>query len=38
MDEILYLEKPNLKKPYLIIGFEGWPNAAEVSSFLGVFT
>jgi len=33
MDEILYLEKPNLKKPYLIIGFEGWPNAAEVSSF-----
>ncbi len=32
MEEILYLEKPNLIKPYLIIGFEGWPNAAEVSS------
>lgn len=33
MEEILYLEKPDLHKPYLIIGFEGWPNAAEVSSF-----
>jgi len=33
MEDIIYLEKPNLKKPYLIIGFEGWPNAAEVSSF-----
>jgi proteasome assembly chaperone (PAC2) family protein len=33
MDEIIYLEKPHLTKPYLIIGFEGWPNAAEVSSF-----
>jgi proteasome assembly chaperone (PAC2) family protein len=33
MEEITYLEKPNLHKPYLIIGFEGWPNAAEVSSF-----
>ena len=32
MEEILYLEKPNLNKPYLVIGFEGWPNAAEVSS------
>jgi proteasome assembly chaperone (PAC2) family protein len=32
MDEILYFEKPNLVKPYLIVGFEGWPNAAEVSS------
>ena len=32
MEEIIYLEKPNLVKPYLIIGFEGWPNAAEVSS------
>ena len=32
MDEIIYLEKPHLTKPYLIIGFEGWPNAAEVSS------
>jgi proteasome assembly chaperone (PAC2) family protein len=33
MEEIIYLEKPNLTKPYLIIGFEGWPNAAEVSSY-----
>jgi len=33
MGEINYLEKPTLNKPYLIIGFEGWPNAAEVSSF-----
>jgi len=32
MEEIIYLEKPNLSRPYLIIGFEGWPNAAEVSS------
>ena len=32
MEEILYLETPNLNKPILIIGFEGWPNAAEVSS------
>ena len=32
MEEILYLEKPNLSKPILIIGFEGWPNAAEASS------
>jgi proteasome assembly chaperone (PAC2) family protein len=33
MEDIIYLEKPNLKKPYFIMGFEGWPNAAEVSSF-----
>jgi proteasome assembly chaperone (PAC2) family protein len=33
MEEIIYLEKPILNKPYFIIGFEGWPNAAEVSSF-----
>ena len=33
MEEIIYFEKPTLNKPYLIIGFEGWPNAAEVSSF-----
>ena len=33
MEEIIYLEKPTLHKPYFIIGFEGWPNAAEVSSF-----
>lgn len=33
MDKITYLETPKLHRPYLIIGFEGWPNAAEVSSF-----
>jgi proteasome assembly chaperone (PAC2) family protein len=33
MKEIIYIDKPNLNKPYLIIGFEGWPNAGEVSSF-----
>jgi proteasome assembly chaperone (PAC2) family protein len=33
MEEIIYLEKPNLSEPYLIIGFEGWPNAGEISSF-----
>jgi proteasome assembly chaperone (PAC2) family protein len=33
MEEIIYIEKPNLNKPYLVIGFEGWPNAGEVSSF-----
>jgi len=33
MEEIIYTERPNLNKPYLIIGFEGWPNAGEVSSF-----
>jgi len=32
MDEILFSERPTLRQPYLIIGFEGWPNAAEVSS------
>ena len=32
MEEIIYHEKPNLHKPILVIGFEGWPNAAEVSS------
>ncbi len=33
MEEITYTEKPNLNEPYLIVGFEGWPNAGEVSSF-----
>ena len=33
MEELIYFETPNLYKPYLIMGFEGWPNAAEVSSF-----
>ncbi len=33
MEKIVYTEKPTLSKPYLIIGFEGWPNAGEVASF-----
>ena len=33
MEEIYYLEEPALYRPYLILGFEGWPNAASVSSF-----
>ncbi len=33
MDEIIYHEIPFLNRPILIVGFEGWPNAAEVSSF-----
>lgn len=33
MDEITYEEIPDMKQPYLVAGFEGWPNAAEVSSF-----
>jgi len=33
MDEIVYYETPVLNQPYLIAGFEGWPNAADVSTF-----
>ena len=33
MAKVVYFENPLLYKPYLILGFEGWPNAAEVSSF-----
>jgi proteasome assembly chaperone (PAC2) family protein len=32
MAKVTYSEIPLLYKPYLILGFEGWPNAAEVSS------
>ena len=34
MDErrIVIYEKPKLNKPYLVIGFEGWPDAGKVSS------
>jgi proteasome assembly chaperone (PAC2) family protein len=32
MDEVSYLEVPALHRAQLIIGFEGWPNAGEVSS------
>ncbi len=33
MEEIYYYEEPVLYRPYLVLGFEGWPNAASVSSF-----
>ena len=33
MEEVIYTEKPDLDNPLMIIGFEGWPNAGEVSSF-----
>src|SRR5512137_756185 len=33
MEDIYYFEEPALYRPYLILGFEGWPNAASVSSF-----
>ncbi len=33
MEQLVYLDQPVLDQPYLIAGFEGWPNAAEVSSF-----
>jgi len=33
MDGIAYLQRPRLHQPLLIIGFEGWPNAGEVSSY-----
>ena len=32
MEKITYLEIPKLHQPHLIMGFEGWPNAGEVSS------
>ncbi len=32
MENMVYFQKPKLVNPYLVIGFEGWPNAAEVSS------
>ena len=33
MDEIYYMEEPELYRPYLVLGFDGWPNAASVSTF-----
>ena len=32
MESVVYLQKPNLVNPYLVMGFEGWPNAADISS------
>ncbi len=34
MDKIDYVETPRLHQPRLIAGFEGWPNAGEVSSYI----
>ena len=31
-DNIVWFEKPNLIHPYMIIGYEGWPDAGKVSS------
>lgn len=36
MENLLIFERPKLKKPYLVAGFSGWPNAGEVST--GVLT
>ena len=33
MEEIYYREEPVLYRPMLILGFEGWPDAAAISSF-----
>jgi proteasome assembly chaperone (PAC2) family protein len=32
MEEIIYSEIPKLHNPDFVIGFEGWPNAGEISS------
>lgn len=32
MKEIRFFERPELKEPYFIIGFAGWPDAGSVSS------
>jgi proteasome assembly chaperone (PAC2) family protein len=31
-DNLIIYEKPKLNKPYLIMGFEGWPDAGKISS------
>jgi proteasome assembly chaperone (PAC2) family protein len=32
MDNVIYLEKPDLNSPYLVLAFGGWPDAAEVAT------
>lgn len=32
MENIILYEKPELREPFLIVGFSGWPNAAEIST------
>lgn len=32
MEDVLFLEKPELNSPYLVVAFGGWPDAAEVAT------
>ena len=32
MQNLIIHERPNLVQPYLVMGFEGWPDAGKVSS------
>lgn len=32
MESLIIYERPNLVQPYLVMGFEGWPDAGRVSS------
>jgi len=32
MEDILFLEKPELNRPHLVVAFGGWPDAAEVAT------
>ena len=32
MQSLIIYERPNLVQPYLVMGFEGWPDAGRVSS------
>ena len=32
MDELIIHEMPELRSPYLVVAFRGWPNAGEVAS------
>lgn len=32
MDEVVFLEKPELNRPHLVVAFGGWPDAAEVAT------
>ncbi|MBI2957328.1 MAG: PAC2 family protein [Chloroflexi bacterium] len=32
MDNVVFLERPELSSPYLVLAFGGWPDAAEVAT------
>ena len=32
MENLVLYETPELRSPYLVAGFKGWPNAGEVST------